>query len=264
MTYQVLGWSIYFENDRSRQRDRCSFVCVPNKQHGVGLAKVLSLPDGAAIYGIWCLILGACSQQKNPRDGWLTHNGLPSGSPWTHADLSLKFRRPESEIERALSVLSSCEIGWLQQSNRQVTADSPSSPTDSPPTHLERREGKGIERREGKGGASLPLALVLDNWNATPGVKRCLVMSDKRRRQLEVRLREPFFFENWNQAIQRIRNSRFCSGENDRGWVASFDWFIQPDTCLKVMEGKYDNRNGNHGYAREKPDPNRSHFGGNF
>lgn len=38
----------------------------------------------------------------------------------------------------------------------------------------------------------------------------------------------------------RIQKSSFCQGKNDRGWVASFDWFIRPDTVVKIMEGKYD------------------------
>jgi len=32
-------------------------------------------------------------------------------------------------------------------------------------------------------------------------------------------------------------------GENDRQWVADFDWIIKNDTnWVKVMEGKYDNK----------------------
>jgi hypothetical protein len=121
--YRIKDWSRYFENDRSRQRDRCSFVCVPNKQHGIGLARILSLPDGGAIYGVWCLLLGACSQQKTPRSGWLTDDGTGTGTPWTAHDLHLKFRRPEPEIKRALEVLCGANVGWMEE----ATAQSPVS-----------------------------------------------------------------------------------------------------------------------------------------
>lgn len=40
----------------------------------------------------------------------------------------------------------------------------------------------------------------------------------------------------------RISTSDFCRGKNERGWVATFDWLLQPDTAIKVLEGKYDNR----------------------
>ena len=145
VTYQIADWNTTFENDRSRTRDKCSFVCVPNKQHGMGFCRIMSEPDGASIYGIWHMILGACSQQSLPRDGWLTDDGESAGSPWGVEDLSLKFRRPQSEIERALQVLTSERIAWVvshsPSTHAKVTAK-------SPPSHLEGKEGK--ERREGE------------------------------------------------------------------------------------------------------------------
>lgn len=104
-----------------------------------------------------------------------------------------------------------------------------SSPSPSPSPSTEGKEN----------GASLP-SLLLAEWNRVPGLKRCLLISDKRRHSIAARLREPFFIENWKSAIQRISQSKFCLGENQRGWVASFDWFITPDAVVKIMEGKYD------------------------
>jgi general stress protein YciG len=45
--------------------------------------------------------------------------------------------------------------------------------------------------------------------------------------------------EYWSAVVRRIVASGFCTGKNDRGWRATFDWLLQPDTHLKVMEGKY-------------------------
>ena len=102
-------------------------------------------PDGAAIYGIWHCIVGACSQQKK-RNGWLTADGDLAGSPWGVEDMALKFRRPQIEVERALQVLVSEKVGWIiVHGNSLLTAD-------SPPAHLEEKEEK--ERREEKEGAS--------------------------------------------------------------------------------------------------------------
>ena len=44
VVYQVTGWDAHYENDRSRARDVCSYVCVPNKQHGMGLLRILAEP----------------------------------------------------------------------------------------------------------------------------------------------------------------------------------------------------------------------------
>lgn len=242
MIYKVKDWNIHFENDRSRSRLNCSFVCVPNKQHGMGFSRIMSEPDGAAIYGVWHMIIGACSQQKK-RDGWMTDDGEQAGSPWGVDDLVLKFRRPAQEIQRALGFLSSKRVEWLV-----VIEESPSThrqlTVNSQPTAIEgRKEGK--EEKEGKV-ALLPPTLkdVFDGWNAmaeASKIPQCLVLSDKRKRSLISRLNDYFFESNWRSALVIISNSKFCNGENDRKWKASFDWFIQPDTVAKTMEGKYSN-----------------------
>lgn len=42
--------------------------------------------------------------------------------------------------------------------------------------------------------------------------------------------------------FKRIRASDFCCGQNDREWIATFDWAMKPRTWLKVSEGTFDNR----------------------
>lgn len=141
MKLQVKDWDDNFENNKSRERDQCSFVCVPNKQDGMGLVWILSEPDGAAIYGIWNLIIGACSRQSRPRHGYLTDNGRADGCPWTVDDMALRWRRPPSEIQRSIDVLLSPKVGWIID----LGVDAPEVPAECPPDALEgnRREEKG-------------------------------------------------------------------------------------------------------------------------
>ena len=47
-----------------------------------------------------------------------------------------------------------------------------------------------------------------------------------------------------------MSESKFCVGENDRGWKADFDFFLKPGVIEKVMEGKYDSQPA---AARRKP-----------
>ena len=100
MIYQIKDWDEHFENNRSRQVDKCNFICIPNKQSGMGLTRILAEKDGLAIYGAWHLITGACSQQHPPRRGWLTDTGKPNGLAWTEDDLAIKFRRDPAEFKQ--------------------------------------------------------------------------------------------------------------------------------------------------------------------
>lgn len=46
----------------------------------------------------------------------------------------------------------------------------------------------------------------------------------------------------WAGVIKRVLASDFCRGQNERAWVADFEFLVRKDTCQKVLEGKYDNR----------------------
>lgn len=124
----------------------------------MGFTYIMSLPQGSSVYGIFQMIVGACSQQNRPRNGWLTDTGRPSGRPWTVDDIALRFRRTAEEVRFAMESLCSHRVGWIieldQAEAEDVAYNSPCETfqltADSPPTHLEE---KGIEgnRREGKG-----------------------------------------------------------------------------------------------------------------
>lgn len=105
-------------------------------------------------------------------------------------------------------------------------------------------EAEAEAEAEGKTrNASLLVSEIFDTWNGTASncsIPKCLVLSEKRRRSLKVRLNDPFFVVNWKAALNKISKSKFCLGENNRGWTATFEWFISPDAVAKIMEGKYD------------------------
>lgn len=143
---------MHFENNKSREIDRCSFVCLPNKQHGMGFRRIMAELDGATIYGVWVCIVAACSQQSSPRQGWLTEDGKKTGPPWAAADIALKIGRPTAEVDRCLSLVASPRVGWLAA--REVPVNCPPEahepPDSSPPTTLEgRKEGTEQNRTEG-------------------------------------------------------------------------------------------------------------------
>lgn len=155
--YQVRDWDKHFENAKSRQLDRLSWVPVPNKQSGLGFSRIMAEPDGGSIYGVWHMLVGAVSQQCRPRSGWLTTDGTPDGHPLDTSDLALKFRRPIEEVARALEVLSSSKVGWLIA--HEVAAECPSSDlevTAECPAGRHIREGNGRERKKDPAAVAAP------------------------------------------------------------------------------------------------------------
>jgi hypothetical protein len=112
--YQIVGYNDYFENNRSRERNICSFVCVPNKHGGQGLTALLNSGpvEGQAIYGTWMLMLQYCSRQRAPREGYLTTDGKKDGGRLCEAELARMFKTTAWHVHRVIVVLRS--VGWVQ------------------------------------------------------------------------------------------------------------------------------------------------------
>lgn len=62
----------------------------------------------------------------------------------------------------------------------------------------------------------------------------------KRRVALKARLQECGGIAGWRIAMDRVRSSPFLRGDNDRGWRASLDFLLKPESFAKPMEGAYD------------------------
>jgi Helix-turn-helix domain len=45
--------------------------------------------------------------------------------------------------------------------------------------------------------------------------------------------------EQWRAHCREIRASTFCCGGGKKGWKADFDWALEPESIIKVQEGKY-------------------------
>lgn len=93
---------------------------------------------------------------------------------------------------------------------------------------------------------------VIEEWNKLQEVSinpiRDIKPSSKRYQLLKGRIREYGIDEVLN-AINNVRNSDFLRGENNRGWMITFDWFVKPNNFLKTLEGNY-NKEGQHGTTR--------------
>lgn len=64
-------------------------------------------------------------------------------------------------------------------------------------------------------------------------------LSDKRKAKLKARIDE-LGEDKILEAIDKIKESSFLRGENDRHWKIDFDWLIANDTnILKVLEDRY-------------------------
>lgn len=86
------------------------------------------------------------------------------------------------------------------------------------------------------------------------------LLSKARRSSLMARLRDCGGLAGWRDALNRAQASSHCCGQNDRGWVANFDFLTRQSSFAKLMEGNYDDRPA----ARSGAFPHSGHATGGF
>lgn len=83
---------------------------------------------------------------------------------------------------------------------------------------------------------------LADRYNAIcTNLPRVVRLTDKRRRAVRLIHDKGYTPEQLDEAFRRAQASSFCAGQNDRHWKADFDWLLNENNLVKVLEGKYDN-----------------------
>ena len=101
----------------------------------------------------------------------------------------------------------------------------------------------GQDVRDETASGSRPAApALLEIWNTNCGsLPKANAVSGGRMTTWRTRWGDRPDEAYWVSVVQRLSKSSFCNGENDKGWRATIDFLLKPDTHLKTMEGKYDN-----------------------
>lgn len=82
---------------------------------------------------------------------------------------------------------------------------------------------------------------VVEVWNdlaVKHGLASVKKITPERRKKLLTFIRR-HTIDDITEAISAIPRSPFLLGQNNRGWQASFDWFLEPRNLTKLTEGTY-------------------------
>lgn len=70
---------------------------------------------------------------------------------------------------------------------------------------------------------------------------KVIKITDKRKKSIDSRIKE-YNQETIYKVFDMVASNKFLNGDNDRGWKADFDWLLNPNNFIKVLEGKYNNQ----------------------
>ena len=83
---------------------------------------------------------------------------------------------------------------------------------------------------------------IIDSWNSL-GLNKVKAINPDTSRYAMLRKRlKDYGVDTIVEGVDKIRNSSFLQGHNNKGWTVTFDWFIKPDNFQKVIDGNYDDR----------------------
>lgn len=104
-------------------------------------------------------------------------------------------------------------------------------------------EKKKAPRKEFNKDAADQMMSVWNTFASAPFSKvNGINPSSTRGRNASARWLEKPEREYWAKVIIAMLKSKFLCGENDRKWVADFEFFVRPDTHFRVMEGKFNDK----------------------
>lgn len=215
-----------------------------------GLQQLISARDFETAFIYWWLREQISKFEKPENRGRITLN-----IPFFKRKLGLNSQRTlrvltkiDKTFEMKITVnldqtVEVFEPNWLKSQENRGGKKQPKEPQNSSKNEQKKEERtKSEEKKETKKPATPdlhPLALL---WNQhVQKLSKVKETSEKRNQKIQRvwSVRTP---EKWVEALKKIADSKFCHGDNERGWKADFDWILQDDVYFKIMEGKYDNR----------------------
>lgn len=83
----------------------------------------------------------------------------------------------------------------------------------------------------------------MDFFNRTMQENKAIIatitdMTKKRREAVAARARK-YGKESLEKVVVYAAKSAFLNGENEKSWVADFNWLFKPNNYVKVLEGNY-------------------------
>ena len=100
---------------------------------------------------------------------------------------------------------------------------------------------RGVAATGGGGGFSS----IIDQWNSaikaagSPIRTICSVTPGTKRHTLVLGLVQQYGEDGVREAIGRLLACGYTNGGSNIGWLPTFDWFVQPDNFVKVLEGNF-------------------------
>jgi predicted phage replisome organizer len=219
---------------------------------------IRKLPEGNNIVLIWMMLLTMAGRCNSNGIIFLAEN-----IPYTNKMLADELDFDESVIELALTILEKFGMitrdgtllsipGWEEHQNIDGLEKIREQTRKRVAEHRKRQK----ELSEEECMPEIPEQIscekdlvkpgdvqkVVDEWNKLQqfGIQPVVRMTARRTQMLKARIRE-YGMDKVMEAIEKVKKSDFLTGRK-KDFIITFEFFINPNKFIKILEGFYDNR----------------------
>lgn len=219
---------------------------------------IRKLPEGNNIVLIWMMLLTMAGRCNSNGIIFLTEN-----IPYTNKMLADELDFDESVIELALTILEKFGMitrdgtllsipGWEEHQNIDGLEKIREQTRKRVAEHRKRQKELSEEERMPEIPEQIScekdlvkpgdVQKVVDEWNKLQqfGIQPIARMTPKRSQLLKARIRE-YGMDKVMEAIEKVKKSDFLTGRK-KDFIINFEFFINPNKFIKILEGFYDNR----------------------
>jgi hypothetical protein len=132
-----------------------------------------------------------------------------------------------------------------QELNTSENTDENESDTGAEHQQVQTKERriKGNKEEEGKEGKIYSEIIDFYNQSCT-ALTPVKSITDKRKGFINARVKQ-YGIDRVKEMITNASQSNFLAGQNNRSWIADFEWIMRPNNFIKVLEGKYSDGKNN-------------------
>ena len=237
------------------------------------IKQIEKIPNGDTILVIWFKLIVLAGVTND--DGLIY---ITDEIPYNCETLSNEFNKPLNEIKIALDIFQKFKMieiiddfirlkNWQQYQNTDglekireqtrlrvqkhrenqrltlenekcnVTRNVTVTQSNAPRIRIENKN-KNIFNNLSNDKLFVPL---IEKWNELPDTisKISTLKKDTQRYKMLSQRVSEYGADKVLEAIEKIKQSSFLQGKNNRGWTITFEWFVRPNNFIKVLEGNY-------------------------
>ena len=243
--YRILRWAEIYETAYSRKLKQLSWVAIPVDLTSRGYLYLVRQPNGFALFGCWLAIVELAATM--PTRGDLIGQ---SGRAFSAGDISDAIRADEvlviSTIKAVVSVGWMADCGDMLADSERIMADSAKHRTGQDITlEMTPTESIHFALRETDLPAMIrhvPYHLIAELYaQSLPCLSQLRDGIPKsQRRNTAARWRDHPDISEWERVFDLVRSSPFLTGNNERGWRATYCWIVKAANWDKISNGDYD------------------------